>query len=86
MRTRKFRQPQRAAEMNCRRQLVSKEMCVATVPECESEAEDSSENLAESSPTINERTGEGVGVCRTTWWSNWSECSGKLYFRNCFNI
>ena len=60
--------------MKCKRQLVSREMCLSSVAECESDTEDSLENLAESSPTVNER-GEGVGVCRTTWWSNWSECS-----------
>lgn len=65
--------------MNCQRQLVSKEMCVARIPECEVDAEDSSENLAESTATINESTGEGAGHCRTTYWTNWSECSGKHF-------
>lgn len=54
-----------------------KEMCVAPVPECEGDAEDTSaENLAGSDATVNEQ-GEGLGVCRTTRWSDWSECSGK---------
>lgn len=74
MRSRKYRTPQKAAELKCKRQLVSKEMCVAQTPECSSDAEDSSENLAESESTVNEQ-GEGVGVCRTVRWSDWSECS-----------
>lgn len=51
-----------------------KEMCVAAVPECESD--DSGENLADSAATVNEQ-GEGLGVCKTTLWSEWSECSGE---------
>lgn len=50
-------------------------MCVAAIPECESDNEDSSENLAQSEATVNEQ-GEGLGVCKTTRWSDWSECSG----------
>lgn len=34
MRTRKYRMPEKATMFNCNRQLVSKEMCVASVPEC----------------------------------------------------
>lgn len=55
-------------------------MCVAAIPECEglADGEDSSENLAQSEATVNEQ-GEGLGVCRTTRWSDWSECSGNFY-------
>lgn len=35
MRTREYRMPQKAQMFQCSRQLVSKEMCVAAVPECE---------------------------------------------------
>lgn len=35
MRTREYVLPQKAAMFQCNRQLVSKEMCVAAVPECE---------------------------------------------------
>lgn len=35
MRTRQYRMPQKAQMFACDRQLVSKEMCVAAVPECE---------------------------------------------------
>lgn len=35
MRTREYRMPQKAQMFNCNRQLISKEMCVAAVPECE---------------------------------------------------
>lgn len=35
MRTREYRMPQKAQMFACDRQLVSKEMCVAAVPECE---------------------------------------------------
>lgn len=52
-------------------------MCVAPIPECESEADDSSENLAQSAATVGE-DGEGLGICRTSRWSEWSECSGIL--------
>lgn len=52
-------------------------MCVAAIPECERNDDDSSENLANSDATVNEQ-GEGLGVCRTTRWSDWSECSGEF--------
>lgn len=35
MRTREYRMPQKATMFGCNRQLVSKEMCVAAVAECE---------------------------------------------------
>jgi hypothetical protein len=50
-------------------------MCVAKIPECDvGEKEDSSENLAASEANVDE-TGEGIGVCKTTKWTEWSECS-----------
>jgi spondin-1 len=52
-------------------------MCVAAIPECEGDSDDSGENLAGSQATVNEQ-GEGLGVCKTTPWSDWSECSGKI--------
>lgn len=75
-RSRKYRSPQKAAQKGCSRQLVFKEMCVARIPECEADTEESNENLVNSEATVNEQ-GEGLGVCRTTRWSEWSECSGN---------
>lgn len=74
-RSRRYRQSQKATEKGCSRQLVFKEMCVASIPECETDSEDSSENLAQSEATVNEQ-GEGLGICKTTRWSEYSECSG----------
>lgn len=34
MRTRSYRMPDKAKMFQCNRQLVSKEMCVADIPEC----------------------------------------------------
>lgn len=76
-RSRRYRQAQKASEKGCSRQLVFKEMCVARIPECEADADDSSENLGKSEATVNEQ-GEGLGICKTTLWSDWSECSGKV--------
>ncbi|XP_022913341.1 spondin-1 [Onthophagus taurus] len=65
MRTREYKMPQKAQMFSCNRQLVSKEMCVAAVPECENKpAEDSEEKLE-----VND------GICATTEWTLWSECS-----------
>uniref|UniRef100_A0A182PSA0 Spondin-1 n=1 Tax=Anopheles epiroticus TaxID=199890 RepID=A0A182PSA0_9DIPT len=77
MRTREYLQPDVAAGARCNRQLIGKEMCVAEVGECEEgggEDATSSEDMGLSAATVDE-TGEGVGVCRTTRWSEWSECS-----------
>ncbi|XP_045541660.1 spondin-1-like, partial [Papilio machaon] len=69
-RTREYRMPQKAAMFACDRQLVSKEMCVADVPECPERGAAEAEVEAEA---------EAVGVpevaCRTTEWGPWSECS-----------
>ncbi|KAF2905119.1 hypothetical protein ILUMI_01056 [Ignelater luminosus] len=66
MRTREYLMPQKAQMFQCNRQLVSKEMCVADVPECEGgqDERDSEEKLEQNE-----------GVCTTTAWSPWSECS-----------
>lgn len=77
MRSRSYRQPQKAQKAECKRQLVFKEMCVAAVPECEKDDSepDSSESLVAPDATIT-NDGEGIGICATTHWSMWSECSG----------
>ncbi|XP_043799619.1 spondin-1 isoform X2 [Apis laboriosa] len=68
MRTRSYLMPEKAAMFKCNRQLVSKEMCVSSIPECSGE----------------EDTDDGVGsliggnndaFCETTDWGHWSECS-----------
>lgn len=79
-RDRRYRNPQRAQTKGCNRQLIYKEMCVAAVAECEG-GEDSSENQPQFDTTVNEQ-GEGLGICRTTRWSDYSECSGKYSFIN----
>lgn len=69
MRSRQYTAPQRAQQAGCARQLVSKEMCVAPVPECSEDNEPEQDN--ESVPAI-----ESVGgICKTTVWGPWSECS-----------
>ncbi|XP_055383628.1 spondin-1 [Condylostylus longicornis] len=77
-RTREYVNEALAMKSNCKTQLVSKEMCVAAIPECSSnqEDEDEGENLANLTPLVNE-AGEGVGICRTTAWSNFNECSAS---------
>lgn len=79
MRTREYLKPDKAAQYQCNRQLISKEMCVADVQECTNEGqetEDSSEDIRKTDANIDEG-GEGVGVCKTTAWSEWSECSAS---------
>ncbi|EZA49891.1 hypothetical protein DMN91_012061 [Ooceraea biroi] len=66
MRTRSYRMPEKAAMFNCNRQLVSKEMCVASIPECSGEEESDDDVI--SSPSNDP-------LCQTTEWSEWSECS-----------
>ncbi|CAG9563203.1 unnamed protein product [Danaus chrysippus] len=67
MRTREYRMPQKAQMFQCDRQLVSKEMCVADIPECP-EGED-------PIPDSNSESGTDLPVCRTTEWGPWGECS-----------
>lgn len=74
MRSREYKSQALATRNNCNRQLVSKEMCVADVPECEGDSEDDGDTLSRTVDTVDEH-GEGTGVCRTTKWSEWSECS-----------
>ncbi|EDW79724.2 uncharacterized protein Dwil_GK17866 [Drosophila willistoni] len=82
MRNRHYVVPQKAADAKCSRQLVSKEMCVAPVAECPESSssslrdEDEGENLANSQSLVNEN-GEGAGLCKTSPWSVWSECSAS---------
>ncbi|XP_023024840.1 extracellular matrix protein f-spondin [Leptinotarsa decemlineata] len=66
MRTREYKMAEKAKRNNCNRQLVSKEMCVAAVAECEVDEHDSQEIDA---------LGDNTGVCATTDWSGWSTCS-----------
>ncbi|XP_028167311.1 spondin-1 isoform X2 [Ostrinia furnacalis] len=69
MRTRQYRMPQKAQMFACDRQLVSKEMCVAAVAECEGDnATDNEEDLTLGAV-------EDQGICRTSEWGAWSECS-----------
>ncbi|KAF7403614.1 hypothetical protein HZH68_006408 [Vespula germanica] len=65
MRTREYRMPEKARMFNCNRQLVFKEMCVADIPECPGEEEEDNDTLLVPNDTI----------CKTTDWSEWSECS-----------
>lgn len=75
MRTRQYHNPNAAEIAGCDRQLVLKEMCLADITECGSETDDDeTENLAHSQLLVNE-DGEGSGVCKTSPWSAWSECS-----------
>ncbi|KAM8712625.1 hypothetical protein ACLKA7_013027 [Drosophila subpalustris] len=80
MRSRQYLSAEQAQQAKCSRQLVSKEMCVADQPDCpngsagQDRDEDEGENLANSQSLVNDN-GEGAGLCKTTPWSVWSECS-----------
>lgn len=65
-----------AKQNHCNRQLINKEMCVGAIPECPSMGnnEEQEENLADTAANVND-AGEGLGVCRTTPYSEWSPCS-----------
>lgn len=83
MRNRQYLYPQAADQAKCSRQLVSKEMCVAPIPECADGSasqrdrdEDEGENLANSQSLVGDN-GEGAGLCKTSPWSVWSECSAS---------
>lgn len=68
MRTRSYLMPEKAAMLKCNRQLVSKEMCVASVPECPGEEEPDDGGLLVPS---------NDAFCETTEWGAWSECSSS---------
>ncbi|XP_050679817.1 spondin-1 isoform X2 [Leptidea sinapis] len=72
MRTREYRMPQKAQMFACDRQLVSKEMCVAPLPECAGGTAGEAEEDNELSLAAVEDTS---GICQTTAWGEWSECS-----------
>lgn len=66
MRTREYRIPEKAAMMGCNRQLVSKEMCLATSGECPDGGGDEDKAFA-----INDLD------CQISDWGAWSECSAS---------
>ncbi|CAH1173684.1 unnamed protein product [Phaedon cochleariae] len=70
MRSRQYRSPERARMSNCNRQLVSKEMCVANIPECDND------ETSKDSQEI-DSLGDNTGICAVTDWSGWSSCSEK---------
>ncbi|XP_004927733.1 spondin-1 [Bombyx mori] len=70
MRTRQYRLPDKARMFSCDRQLVSKEMCVAPVAECDGDGEGDSEADSVGTPVE-----DLDGVCKTYDWGSWSECS-----------
>ncbi|XP_066146620.1 spondin-1 [Euwallacea fornicatus] len=73
MRTREYLLPQKAQMFQCNRQLVSKEMCVAAVAECDgTRIED--ESIEEEVPLEALDPAAG-GVCSTSPWGAWSTCS-----------
>ncbi|XP_037949108.1 spondin-1 [Teleopsis dalmanni] len=79
MHTRQYINPKLAESLKCTRQIVSKEMCVADIPECGAgaqEDDDDGENLAKSQSLVSD-DGEGAGICKTTPWAPWSECSAS---------
>lgn len=65
MRTRSYLMPEKAAMFQCNRQLVSKEMCVASIPECSGEEVSNEEGVVVPNDAL----------CMTTPWGKWSECS-----------
>lgn len=70
MRTREYLMPQKAQMFECSRQLVSKEMCVADVPECEGGT-----GVGEISEEQPELESQPEGICSVTVWGEWSPCS-----------
>jgi hypothetical protein len=69
MRSREYRMPQKAKMFQCNRQLISKEMCVAAVAECDS-TNATDEDSIEDVPLD-----DNQGICATSPWGPWSECS-----------
>ncbi|CAB3235618.1 unnamed protein product [Arctia plantaginis] len=70
MRTREYRMPQKAQMFQCDRQLISKEMCVADVAECEG---DNPEQDPDAVPAVDPSLASEF--CQTSEWGAWSECS-----------
>ncbi|KAL4704184.1 hypothetical protein ACJJTC_000054 [Scirpophaga incertulas] len=70
MRTRQYRLPQKARMFNCDAQLVTKEMCVAPVAECQND------NAADADVEKSAGDVDDIGsICEVTEWGAWSECS-----------
>ncbi|XP_030767480.1 spondin-1 isoform X2 [Sitophilus oryzae] len=74
MRTREYKIPQKAKMFECNRQLISKEMCVATIPECPENANNGDESKEQDVP-LESLDGGADGVCSTSPWGEWSACS-----------
>ncbi|KAK0080598.1 hypothetical protein PV325_013676 [Microctonus aethiopoides] len=72
MRTRAYVMSEKAAMLGCNRQLVSKEMCVANIPECSNEEVDDDDDDDYNNRNLGEIDSQ---ICEVTDWSEWSECS-----------
>ncbi|KAF7283544.1 hypothetical protein GWI33_000285 [Rhynchophorus ferrugineus] len=73
MRTREYVIPQKAQMFECNRQLISKEMCVADVPECE--GQNNEDESREDVVPLENFDGAAEGICSTGPWGSWSTCS-----------
>ncbi|KAL1506661.1 hypothetical protein ABEB36_005985 [Hypothenemus hampei] len=73
MRTREYKLPQKAKMFQCNRQLISKEMCVASIAECsEGQTENQSQEEIVPLESLDPTMG---GICSTSPWGPWSACS-----------
>ncbi|CAG9792251.1 unnamed protein product [Diatraea saccharalis] len=70
MRNRQYIMPQKATMFACDRQLVAKEMCVATVPECPPD-----NNVNDDTDLTGAEVSDVSGVCAVSEWEDWGECS-----------
>ncbi|KAL0268585.1 UNVERIFIED_CONTAM: hypothetical protein PYX00_010463 [Menopon gallinae] len=70
MRSRSYVMGSKAVMLGCDRQLVSKEMCVASQPTC-------TENPFSFSDLRQEEEEDNEGFCRTTPFGEWTECSER---------